>query len=104
MSNNTDLSLHILTDFFSDFGQVDLCGVRVSTHATPMFHAMGVTALADALCCGVEIAVFRPVRPPVVVNAATVLQDVVESGSDWVRTVPDHIEVSSISHSLFTLV
>ncbi|VDB85408.1 unnamed protein product [Peniophora sp. CBMAI 1063] len=73
-------------------GDVDVCGIRLGIQSSPMFHAMSSIALAWAVCCGLELAVFKPARPPVVAHATAFLNDLVLSKSEWTMSVPAHIE------------
>ena len=59
-----------------------------------MFHAIGWMAIAWAVYSGLELAVFRPARPPIAVNATSYLIDLVESKSEWAMLVPAPVEVS----------
>lgn len=68
--------------------------------AAPVFHAMGAIALVWAVCCGLELAVFKPARPPAVAHATAFLQDLVLSKSDWAWSVPALIEVSYLEFIL----
>ena len=78
---------------FPDYGEVDVCGIRLGIQAAPMFHAMGSIVLAWAICGGFELAVFKPSRPPIVAHPTSFLNDLVSSKSEWAMSVPAHIEV-----------
>ncbi|VDB87373.1 unnamed protein product [Peniophora sp. CBMAI 1063] len=77
------------------YGEVDVCGTRWGSQAVPMFHAMGTMILTWAVYCGLELAVYKPVRPPVLANPSSFLRDVVETKSKRIMTVPAHIEAWS---------
>lgn len=97
--------LRMLT-FFSiapDYGEIDVCGTRFGIHTAPVFHSLGSTMLVHAVCTGIELAVFKPMRPPIASNAATYLQGLVESKSDWVMSVPSLIEVCFRQRSLHVM-
>ncbi|KZV64719.1 hypothetical protein PENSPDRAFT_690494 [Peniophora sp. CONT] len=79
------------------YGELDICGTRLGIHTAPMFHAMGAITLVWAVCCGIELAVFKPASPPVVGHATAFLDDLVRSGSNWAMSVPALVEASPIS-------
>ncbi|KAI0031502.1 acetyl-CoA synthetase-like protein [Vararia minispora EC-137] len=74
------------------FGEVDVCGIRLGIHSLPMFHAIGVSTLSWALFNGLELATFKPQSPPVVPNAASLLEGLIRSQSEWIMTVPALVE------------
>ncbi|TFY80795.1 hypothetical protein EWM64_g3219 [Hericium alpestre] len=48
------------------WGDVDVCGSRISTHVIPMFHGMGTIMLAVGACAGLVLAMFKPANPPAI--------------------------------------
>lgn len=76
-----------------DYGELDACGTRVGIQTAPMFHAMGALMLVLAVCSGIELAVFKPSRPPNTPNAEAFLDSIISTRSSWVLSVPSFIEV-----------
>ncbi|KZV68636.1 acetyl-CoA synthetase-like protein [Peniophora sp. CONT] len=74
------------------YGEIDACGTRVGVHTAPMFHAIGLIWLSSAICCGIELHVFKPAFPPTVSNATACLEAVVNSDCKWVMPAPSILE------------
>ncbi|KZV69420.1 acetyl-CoA synthetase-like protein [Peniophora sp. CONT] len=74
------------------FGEIDICAIRLGVQSLPMFHALGVFVLILATCCGIELATFKPARPPTVPGPTSVYQGLLQTECEWVLTVPTFIE------------
>ncbi|KAI0769296.1 acetyl-CoA synthetase-like protein [Trametes elegans] len=80
------------TTFISYFGDLDLCGLRISRHGMPMFHMLGALIVPWVVCTGVVGAMFRPTSPPIMPTTDTILQAVLATKSDISGAVPAMIE------------
>ncbi|GBE77884.1 acetyl-CoA synthetase-like protein [Sparassis crispa] len=74
------------------FGDVDICGSNIASHAAPMFHAMGALNIAMTACTGVSMGCFKPAYPPVVPTPEILLDAIVATGSAIAIAVPSFIE------------
>ncbi|KAF4573440.1 putative PKS/NRPS-like protein biosynthetic cluster [Pleurotus pulmonarius] len=92
------------------YGDVDICGVPIATHALPMFRrsmisssiyqyqlneitdAMGAIGMVWSSCAGSVVACFRPSSPPVLPTPDVFLKAIVDSGSRIVYCVPSFVE------------
>ncbi|KAI0673258.1 acetyl-CoA synthetase-like protein [Trametes maxima] len=81
--------------FLSWFGDIDLCGVRISMHSLPMFHIMGAISIPWVVTTGGVVAQFRPSTPPIVSTPDTVLQGLISTQCEIVICVPSMIEAWS---------
>ncbi|TCD61559.1 putative NRPS-like protein biosynthetic cluster [Steccherinum ochraceum] len=74
------------------FCPINLTGLRLSTHAVPMFHAMGLIPTVWAATTGLELNNFRPQTPSPSITAAIVLEACTVTKSDRMLTVATFIE------------
>ncbi|GBE89735.1 acetyl-CoA synthetase-like protein [Sparassis crispa] len=74
------------------FGEVDICGLNIAAHASPMFHAMGTMNIAMTLCTGAFIGCFKPASPPVVPTPELFLDAIVATGCNIAFAVPSFVE------------
>ncbi|THU89870.1 acetyl-CoA synthetase-like protein [Dendrothele bispora CBS 962.96] len=77
------------------FGERNLTGKTISTHAVPMFHAMGMFHLAWVITCGFVCATFPPQLPPVQPTPENAFNGAVKTNVDYVLCVPSLIETWS---------
>ncbi|KZV99470.1 acetyl-CoA synthetase-like protein [Exidia glandulosa HHB12029] len=75
----------------------DVGSMTMNFSALPTFHIMGLAQLAWATYTGARIAVFPPRTPPVLVRAETVLQNVVQTKSNFILVMPSLLE--AVSHN-----
>ncbi|KAI0830379.1 acetyl-CoA synthetase-like protein [Trametes gibbosa] len=64
---------------FPSYGEVDLCGVRLSAQPNPMFHVMGSLMITWTLFVGGVWGVFKPQTPPVVPTPEAVLDSIMDT-------------------------
>ncbi|KAJ8503284.1 hypothetical protein ONZ45_g10995 [Pleurotus djamor] len=81
----------------SDFGSRDLTGVRLSCHAMPMFHGMGMMQTVWTASIGITITAARPQVPPVQPTPDNVLSSSKATQTDLICCVPAFIEAWSRS-------
>ncbi|KAA1471161.1 acetyl-CoA synthetase-like protein [Dentipellis sp. KUC8613] len=80
------------------YGEVDMCGRRISTQALPIFHALGINIVAFASCSGIVLACYRPSLPPVVPTAENLLESIVSLRCDVGLCVPLYVEIWACNH------
>ncbi|TCD61298.1 putative NRPS-like protein biosynthetic cluster [Steccherinum ochraceum] len=74
------------------FCAVNITGLRLSTHAVPMFHAMGLIPTVWAATVGLELNAFRPQIPSPSITATTALEACIATKSDRMLSVATFIE------------
>ncbi|KAJ7153563.1 hypothetical protein C8R43DRAFT_885444 [Mycena crocata] len=74
------------------YGQIDICGHVLSTHAVPVFHLMGVIQLPWTAFSGLTISVFPPTSPPIVPTPDRVFDGAVATNSTLMFCVPAFLE------------
>ncbi|KZT28667.1 acetyl-CoA synthetase-like protein [Neolentinus lepideus HHB14362 ss-1] len=77
------------------FGERDLTGKRLSCHAMPMFHGMGIMQTAWTAASGLVIAAFKPSTPATVPTPDSVFKGALDSRSDIIFCVPSFAEAWS---------
>ncbi|THG97397.1 hypothetical protein EW026_g4592 [Hermanssonia centrifuga] len=82
----------ILTALAPYHGEIDMTGLKVACHATPMFHAMGVFQTLWATTCGSTMAVFKPQFPTRTPTPDLMMEEVMASKSDIIYCVPSLVE------------
>ncbi|RPD63492.1 acetyl-CoA synthetase-like protein [Lentinus tigrinus ALCF2SS1-6] len=76
------------------YGELDMCGSRMASHALPLFHAMGIAGYKWALSSGLTVACFRPTLPPVIPTPDSLLDGIISCKCDAAFSVPSMIEAS----------
>ncbi|TFK52863.1 acetyl-CoA synthetase-like protein [Heliocybe sulcata] len=77
------------------FGERDLTGVRLSCHAMPMFHGMGMMQTAWTAACGLVNSSFKPRSPATAPTPDSVIKGALDSKSDIIFCVPSFVEAWS---------
>ncbi|KAJ8503287.1 hypothetical protein ONZ45_g10992 [Pleurotus djamor] len=78
--------------FVPYFGDRDLTGVKLSCHAMPMFHGMGMMQTVWTASMGITIAAARPQVPAIPPTPDNVLSSSKATGSDVIFCVPAFVE------------
>ncbi|KAF9459676.1 hypothetical protein BDZ94DRAFT_1284298 [Collybia nuda] len=81
------------------YGETDICGETLSSHAVPMFHLMGVVQLPWTAYSGLTIAVFPPTLPPTIPTPDKVFAAALATNCSLVFCVPVFLEVFSLVES-----
>ncbi|KLO12645.1 acetyl-CoA synthetase-like protein [Schizopora paradoxa] len=79
----------------SDFGERDLCGLRLASHSVPMFHGMGMMLTGWTASVGLVLSSFRPQTPAMQPTPETVMRGAIHTKSDIIFCVPTFIETWS---------
>lgn len=73
------------------YGELDLCGEILSSHAVPMFHLMGAVQVAWTSYTGLTISVFKP-GMPTVPTPDRVYEGAIATKSTMIFCVPAFLE------------
>ncbi|TCD63228.1 putative NRPS-like protein biosynthetic cluster [Steccherinum ochraceum] len=74
------------------FFPISITGIRLSTHAVPIFHAIGLCCALWAATTGLELTNFRPQTPSPTITAATALEACTLTKSNRMFSVATFIE------------
>ncbi|KIY70430.1 NRPS-like enzyme, partial [Cylindrobasidium torrendii FP15055 ss-10] len=81
-----------------EYGEVDLCGLVMSFHASPMFHLLGLYCLMGSVTTGYIVSLFAPCEgPPAPSTPTRVLEAALATRTDFLISVPLFIEEYSKS-------
>ncbi|KAE9396384.1 acetyl-CoA synthetase-like protein [Gymnopus androsaceus JB14] len=74
------------------FGDVDLCGLKCSSHSLPMFHSAGHVPFTWAISSGLVLTVLPPVSPPLFPTPNIAFEGMEKTRSQVVYGISMHIE------------
>ncbi|KAI0370655.1 acetyl-CoA synthetase-like protein [Pilatotrama ljubarskyi] len=71
---------------------IDISRSIIGCHGTPMYHGLGSDMFASAPLCGLVLATFKPMTPPIVPSPDVVWDGIVATKADYTWGVPSFVE------------